>query len=96
VYELSGVTLVVLEPDPGLRSELVLDLFMHGASVLVAETVEAARDLLEAVRVDAVLAAPALGKALRARVSGTSSLARVPIIVRSGLGAIQTSGTAEA
>lgn len=82
VYELTGVTLLVVEPEEEVRSELVLDLFLHGACVLVAERVEEALELMRGVRIDCVLAAPSLSSALRQRTSQERAFAGVPVVTR--------------
>lgn len=59
------MTLLVVERDERLRSELVLDLFYQGGRVLVAGGVEEALDLMRVERLDCVLASPELAPALR-------------------------------
>lgn len=82
MYELTGVTLLVVEPEEPVRSELVLDLFHHGACVLVAEGIEDALDLMRGVRVHCVLAAPALAPSLRRRAGEEAGLSGVPVVTR--------------
>ncbi|WP_236606173.1 hypothetical protein [Sandaracinus amylolyticus] len=76
------MTLLVVEPDEGVRSELVLDLFLHGACVLVAERVDEALELMRAVRIDCVLAAPPLAPVVRAHAAEERALAGVPVVTR--------------
>lgn len=73
---------MVVEPDEGVRSELVLDLFLHGACVLVAERVDEALELMRAVRIHCVLAAPLLAPVLRTRAGEERALAGVPVVTR--------------
>lgn len=80
MYELAGVTLLVVEPDEPLRSELVLDLFLHGAEVLVAAEIDEALAALTALRIDCVLVAPRLASRLRRRAREAPLRAAPPIV----------------
>ncbi|MDQ3037747.1 MAG: hypothetical protein M3Y87_35465, partial [Myxococcota bacterium] len=68
------MTLLVVEREERVRSEIVLDLFLQGACVLVAEEVEEALEVLRAVRVQCVLASPQLAPRLRARAADAGAL----------------------
>lgn len=84
MYELTGVTLLVVEPEERVRSELVLDLFHHGACVLVAEGVEEALELMRGVRVHCAIAAPGLASSLRRAAADEPGLSGVPVVTREG------------
>lgn len=80
MYELSGVNLLVVEPNEDVRSELVLDLFMQGAEVLVAEGVDEALEVMRSVRLDCVLASLELAATLRARTRAEPTLGALPVV----------------
>lgn len=80
MYELAGTTLLVVTPEERVRSEIVLDLFLQGACVLVAEEADEALEVLRAVRVDCVLASPQLAPGLRARAEDEGVLGAPPVV----------------
>lgn len=80
VYELSGMTLLVVERDERIRSEMVLDLFYQGGRVLVAGGVDEALDVMRVERLDCVLANPDLAPALKLLAGIDRSLAALPIV----------------
>lgn len=85
MYELAGVTLLVVEREERVRSEIVLDLFLQGACVLVAEEVEEALEVLRAVRVHCVLASPHLAGPLRAGAERAAGLGAPPVVAMTPL-----------
>jgi hypothetical protein len=80
VYELKGTTLLVVERDERVRSELVLDLYFHGARVIVAPALEEALEAMRVEHVDCVLASAEIASPLRERAQDEVAIAAIPIV----------------